>query len=229
MGQKRAIFGTLRLWSHARTLDVTEDRGNPPQVALGVDQDRALVIPDSPNVAGGFEVVTWGGPVATKTQAAWISQKAAIRAAVRARHRFGAPLVWVDDDAFDAEIASGSGTSYQTAAAHDFAAGDWLYLYRPTDGIAEADLKAYGWARVASIPPGPGTGIELETDPSTDDFAPEAGDVVVRVAALFTPLYIGAPQFSRPARGDYYSPEVRWAFHGVPTTEIHRVEGSVVP
>lgn len=101
MGQKRAIFGNLRLWSHARSLNEQEDRGSPAQVALGVDQDRALVIPASPNAHGGIEVVTWGGPGSVKTQAAWIAMKAAIRAALRARHEYGFPLVWVEDDTYD--------------------------------------------------------------------------------------------------------------------------------
>lgn len=230
MGHKRAIFGNLRLWSHARTLQEQEDRANPVQVALGVDQPRALRIPASPNVDGGIEVVTWGGPGAAKTQAAWIAQKAAIRAALRARHEYAMPLVWVEDDDFAAVLASGTGTSYQTTAPHPFTAGDWLYFYRPSDDADEYAVHAFGWARLTTFPADPGTGLVLLADPSTAYYAPEAGDLVVRVSSLFTPLYCsGIRQMGKPARGDYYSPEIVWPFTGVPTAEIHRVEGSVVP
>lgn len=228
MGTKRAIFGTLRLWSHARSLAEQEDRGNPAQVVLGVDQDRALVVPDSPNAAGGIEVVTWGGPGAAKTQAAWIAQKAAIREALRARHGYGLPLVWCEDDDFDAVLASGAGTSYVTAAAHAFEVGDVVYFYRPSDATDRAALFAFGWATVTATPTS--TGLTFDEDPSTDDYAPEAGDLLVRVSSLFDPLYCGGiRQMGRPAKGDYYSPEIVWPFTGVPTTEIHRTPGSVVP
>ena len=228
MGAKRAIFGNLRLWSHARSVSEQEDRGNPPQVVLGVDQDRALVIPESENVAGGIEVVTWGGPGAAKTQAAWIAQKAAIREALRARHRYGFPLVWVEDDDYDAALASGAGVSYVTAAAHAFEVGDVVYLYRPSDATDRASLHAFGWGTVTATPTS--TGLTFAADPTTDDYAPEAGDLLVRVSSLWTPLYCGGiRQMGRPSKGDYYSPEIVWPFTGVPTTEIHRTPGSVVP
>lgn len=229
MGSKRAIFGNLRLWSHARRLEEQEDRGFPAQVAMGVDQDRALVIPASPNVHGGIDVVTWGGPTATLTQAAWIAQKAEIRAALRARHGYGFPLVWCEDDAYDEVVASGSGTGYVTSSAHAYVVGDVLFFYRPSDDEDRAAIHAFGWGEVTATPSS--TGITLDADPSTDDYAPEAGDLIVRVSSLFTPLYCGGVrQMGKPGKGgDYYSPEIVWPFTGVPTTEIHRTTGSLVP
>jgi len=229
MGHKRAIFGNLRLWSHGRSLNEQEDRGNPAQVALGVDQDRALVIPDSVNVHGGIEVTTWGGPGSALTQEAWIALKAAIRAALRARHAYGFPLVWCADDAFDEVIASGAGATYATVADHGFVAGDVLYIYRPSEDTDRAAIHAFGWGTVQSVPAS--DEVTFVADPSTDDFAPEAGDLVVRVSSLFTPLYCGGiRQMARPSKGgDYYSPEIVWPFTGVPTTEIHRTTESLVP
>lgn len=228
MGHKRAIFGNLRLWSHARSLNEQEDRGNPAQVALGVDQGRALVIPASPNAHGGIEVVTWGGPGSVKTQAAWIAMKAAIRAALRARHEYGFPLVWVEDDTYDRVVESGAGTGYVFTANHAFVTGDVLFFYRPSDATDRASLHAFGWAEVTATPAA--DAVTLDADPSTDDYAPEAGDLVVRVSSLFTPLYCGGiRQMGRPGRGDYYSPEIVWPFTGVPTTEIHRTTETLVP
>jgi len=228
MGHKRAIYGSLRLWSHARRLEAEEDRANQPQVVLGVDQDRALVLPDSPNAHGTISVTTWGEPRSVKTQGSWISQQAAIRAALRARQRIGCPLVWVEDDAYSAVLASGAGTSYQTTEAHPFAVGDWLYFYRPSEEHYESDVRAFGWARLTTFPTVPGTGLEMLSDPGTAHYSPAAGDLVVRVSSLLSPLYVGPVRFGRAVRGDYYSPEITWSFHGIPSTEIHRVEGSVV-
>ena len=91
-------------------------------------------------------------------------------------------------------------------------------------------MLAFGWATLTTFPASPGTGLVMLSDPSTDDYSPAAGDRVVRVSSLYSPMYAdGDVTFARPSRGDYYSPEIAWPFHGLPTTEIHRQAGSLVP
>lgn len=221
MGSKRSIFGNLQLWSHARSATPAEERGNPVDVVAGVDQLTSLHVPASPNTTGGIEVVTWGGRnPAAKTQSGFLALRAAIKAAVRARMPYGLPLVWNEDDALDRVLASGAATTYVLSAPHAFSVADLLYFFRPTTAVDRASLHLFGWAAVESIPDA--TSVVLAEDPTTDDYSPEAGDLVVRASSLWSPLYaVGSPQFARPKTGDHYSPEVTWRFVGVPSVELH--------
>lgn len=227
---KRAYFGNLRLWSHARDNTRQSDRGNPVSVALGVDQDRAIHDPASVNRTGGREVRTYGAPHPTYlTQEAWTAVKDAAHDAIEARMGYGFPLVWCADDSLDSVVQSGAGTSIMAVGTPIFAANDYVFFHRPSTGTDRASLHYFGWARVAT-PGSAGVAIIFATDPATADYAPEPGDKMCRVSHLWTPLYC---QAIRPIgvqggqRGDYYNPSIVWPFVGSPTTTIHRVSVSL--
>jgi hypothetical protein len=227
MGSKRAYFGTLPLWSHLRRATPGEERANPVDVVLGVDQPRALFIPASENAAGGVEVLTWGAPNQVQDdQDGWNATRSAIKLAVRARMPYGFPLVLNHDDGLDRLIDNGASDTYEFTAPHAFAVGDVLYFVRPSTATDRASLHLFGWSTVESIPDA--TSVVLAADPGTDDYAPEAGDLVMRAATLFHPLHLpAAPQFAQAKTGDHYSPEIAWRFVGTPTTEIHSVAADI--
>ncbi len=231
MGSKRGWFGTSPLWSHLRRATPSEERGNPVDVVIGVDRAVATHLPFSPNVTGGVDVVTFGmANPGAQDQGGWDATKGAIRAAMRARMEYGFPLVLNADDALDRVVAGGAGDTYEFTVPHVFAVGDVLYFVRPSSAVDRAALHEFGWARVTAIPSA--LEVELDADPSTDDFGPEAGDRVLRVSSLWTPLFVvGAPQFGMAKSGDHHSPEILWRFQGSPSTEIHAaaVDLTVLP
>lgn len=227
MGHKRSYFGNLPMWSHARTPAPSEERGNPVQVGLGVDQDVALHVPRSPNVTGGIEVVTYGAPHPTYlTQEAWTAVKAKMRMALRPRMGYGFPLVWCADDSLDRVVQSGGGLTYTMTANHGWVIGDRLYFFRTVTEPAStlANMSLFGWGVVAAVP---GAAIvTLDVDPSTSYYSPLAGDKVIRASSLWNPLYA---QPIRPIAaqggdsGDFYHPQITWPFAGVASTELHAV------
>jgi len=228
VGNKRAYFGNLLLWSHARHPVRAQDRGNPPQVGMGVDQDRAIVIPASVNETGGIDVTTYGEPHANLTQEAWIDLKDAMIDALAVRKPYAQPLVWCADDARNRVLDSGSGTSYVSTAAHGFAVGDRLFFVRRTETTTEAALHYYGWTKVTSTPSGTTFGVDV--DPTTAHYTPTAGDALVVISSLWYPLCALRVDPITPQggpKGDYYHGALVWRFVGVPTTRLSRIGASV--
>jgi hypothetical protein len=226
---KRVYFGNLRLHSHARFPVAQEDRANQVSIGLGVDRDVALHVPSSPNVSGGFEVTTYGEPHAAQSQEAWIEIKESMREAIRARMAYGFPLVWCADDSYNRVVDHGAGVTYFTTAAHGFVTGDYVYFYRPTTETDRAALHWFGWGKVTSTPTS--SSFVVDADPSSSDYAPDPGDVLVRVSSLWTPLYAGAIRPIAPQggpKGDFYHGAIVWPFVGIPSTRIGRVGASAI-
>ncbi len=221
MGSRRAWFGNLPLWSHLLRDSYSVARANAVAVDLGLDQDRALHRPGAPNATATLEVTTWAGPAAgDRTPERWRSARAAMHAAIRARLRYGFPVVLCEDDALDRTLEAGAGLSYQTSTQHAFEIGDVLYLVRETQDTDRAALHWFGWGTVAAI--AEANLVTFEADPTTDDYSPEPGDRILRVSSLWSPLYCpGIREIARAKVGDVYSPAIVWPFLGLPDDEVH--------
>ncbi len=213
---KACYFGDFRLWREARKPTASHVRGFPPQTHLGVDQAQAAVIGNSENIATRVEVTTFGRPHPSYyTQEAWTAVKRKISTGLNARASRAHPLCWIADTTPGGVLTMGGGQILTFGVAHNLVAGDRVLVRRSGVGL-------YAIRTVQMVI----TSLQVGLTTGLSPYLAMAGDNVFRISSLWDPLYFaGMPPVPAQggAKGDYYAPELMFAFEGAPTTEWDRI------
>lgn len=206
--RRRAYWGDLRLWYHARTY--TEDMKRTGHATYpGVDRGEALQIGPSPSFVSRVEVTTFFAPTSAYTQAAYRAAVAAMLDALRERASIaqpGHPLVWVGDNDRSRALASGATAPYATTAPHGLTVGERVL-------IRALGVGDYMYGSVATTP---GASTFTVTPLATGSaYAPAAGhDVLVAERVWPGAFFEAMPALAAGPKGDFYNAAAKYAFYG---------------
>lgn len=188
----RYYFGDFRLWKAGDT-HVEEPQRAVALEYQGVDQERALIVPSSPNLSLPLRVLCLGepNPVAANRRG-WKALVAALRRGLEARSERADPVVWVEDDS-RSKLVTGYAAPTVTSAAHGFSNGDVVLVRRAGPGLWS--LATVGAAAANTFTVTAVAGGQLH--------AIQAGDEIHLVEAYYLQnVYLGLEPVVPGAEGD---------------------------
>jgi hypothetical protein len=169
------------------------------QVHLGVDQDRALVVPTSPNYTTSLDVTCFWAPAADFSKTKFREGEMGVRDALIARSPDVHPLVWIEADTPAREITSFSGATV-TSTSHGLSSSDVVLIRR-----LGADLYTLG--AIGSV--------TTHTFALAPAHAYANGDDIFKVEAVWYGMAFDQMSPVTPSgQGDSFAEEVVYRFVG---------------
>lgn len=214
---ERYYFGDVRLYQHG--LEHVEDpQRQVLQSFTGVDRERVLVIPASPNHGLGLEVKCFGAPnAASVTRKGLRAILRAMRELLESRSTRADPVVWVEDDS-TLRVLSGVAGPLMTSANHPYVVGDRLLIRRTGAGL---------WSLVSVLTtPGANT-FTAAAVAGTVLHALQPGDQVLLVEGYWVGMVFQAMPRVDPAEEDWWAAAISYRFLGSGTYTYARTTASV--
>lgn len=209
---KRAWWGDLRLWYHARTYTEEMKRTSLQEYA-GVEREENLVVGRSPNFASRVEVATFFAPTSDYTQEAYRATVAAMLDALASRAGDASPgrvLVWVKDHTAAATVTSYGAPTVTCGGGHPFVNGDRVHIPVLDTG--------YAYGSVSNV-----AGNNFDLTVLEGSLTPAATHEVYLVERAWPGwFHEGMAPLARGPKGDFYNPEARYSFRGSRTNVYTR-------